>query len=67
MEMRVKYTEVEQKLYIALLLMENYWAILVIGYNPENRVMAVWVEERGQNIWKNLKERLEGPELSFLH
>lgn len=67
MEMRVKYTEVEQKLYIALLLMENYWAILVIGYNPENRVMAVWVEERGQNIWKNLKERLEVPELSFLH
>lgn len=61
MEMRVKYTEVEEKLYIALLLMENYWTILVIGYNPENRVMAVWVEERGQNIWKNLEERLEVP------
>lgn len=53
MEMRVKYTEIEEKLYIALLLMENYWTILVIGYSPENRVMAVWVEERGQNIRKN--------------
>lgn len=61
MEMRVKYTEIEEKLYIGLVLMENYWTILVIGYSPENRVMAVWVEERGQNIWKNVKERLEVP------
>ena len=37
MEMRVKYTEVEEKLYIALLLMENYWTILVISYSPEKK------------------------------
>lgn len=50
MEMRVKYTEFEEKLYIALLLMENYWTILVISYSPEKR--AIRVEERAKHLEK---------------